>query len=438
MLGCFYGSTRTRIDMPRLIDFYVDGRLLLDELVTRTYPLEQINEAFDDLGQGGVGRGLLLHGMLVSSPKTRAVETAPGGGCGRHETALRRLGPFVRHCLSGTALPRGRPNPRRRVSWRPQAPRRGFNRPPHPAATLGPCYSEARATGRPRIGCRRRGASASTLAASKDSASPSIQALGLAYGQPRARRVDRARLAAVPLLGDRQAGRLRTRSTAPSRRRARAGWPSATASPAKPIRQVATPSLVSYRRVASQTLAEPGAPLNSHLRQWPPDRACVGTRSCQPCRRSRRKCPPPLRRAPRRAPDHPQELHPPEAPQHDPESRPSHRAFGAARARLVQPRRFRESPVAVATWPSRMRLSASLAGSPAPARSTTLLRVAPGRRPVRPGDKPGSRRRGVLPAEFVAHFAGQREERSSQRRPSSWWLRHSSRREVVRPCAVRW
>jgi S-(hydroxymethyl)glutathione dehydrogenase/alcohol dehydrogenase len=61
--GCFYGSTRARIDMPRLIDFYMDGRLLLDELVTRTYPLEQINAAFDDLGRGGVGRGLLLpHG----------------------------------------------------------------------------------------------------------------------------------------------------------------------------------------------------------------------------------------------------------------------------------------------------------------------------------------------------------------------------------------
>src|SRR4051794_20044951 len=64
--GCFYGSTRPRIDMPRLIDFYLDGRLLLDELVTRTYPLAQINEAFDDLGQGGVGRGLLLpHGDAV-------------------------------------------------------------------------------------------------------------------------------------------------------------------------------------------------------------------------------------------------------------------------------------------------------------------------------------------------------------------------------------
>jgi S-(hydroxymethyl)glutathione dehydrogenase/alcohol dehydrogenase len=61
--GCFYGSTRARIDMPRLVDFYMDGRLLLDELVTRTYPLDQINEAFADLGQGGVGRGLLLpHG----------------------------------------------------------------------------------------------------------------------------------------------------------------------------------------------------------------------------------------------------------------------------------------------------------------------------------------------------------------------------------------
>jgi S-(hydroxymethyl)glutathione dehydrogenase/alcohol dehydrogenase len=61
--GCFYGSTRTHVDMPRLIDFYMDGRLRLDELVTRTYPLEEVNDAFDDLGRGGVGRGLLLpHG----------------------------------------------------------------------------------------------------------------------------------------------------------------------------------------------------------------------------------------------------------------------------------------------------------------------------------------------------------------------------------------
>jgi len=49
--GSFYGSARARIDMPRLIDFYMDGRLLLDELVTRTYPLAQINEAFELLGR---------------------------------------------------------------------------------------------------------------------------------------------------------------------------------------------------------------------------------------------------------------------------------------------------------------------------------------------------------------------------------------------------
>jgi S-(hydroxymethyl)glutathione dehydrogenase / alcohol dehydrogenase len=64
--GSFYGSTRPRIDMPRLVDFYMDGRLLLDELVTRTYPLEEINEAYNDLGEGGVGRGLLLpHGEVA-------------------------------------------------------------------------------------------------------------------------------------------------------------------------------------------------------------------------------------------------------------------------------------------------------------------------------------------------------------------------------------
>jgi S-(hydroxymethyl)glutathione dehydrogenase/alcohol dehydrogenase len=63
--GCAYGSARTRIDMPRLIAFYLDGRLQLDELVTRHYRLDEINEAFDDLGKGGVGRGIILpHGPV--------------------------------------------------------------------------------------------------------------------------------------------------------------------------------------------------------------------------------------------------------------------------------------------------------------------------------------------------------------------------------------
>ena len=48
----------------QLLNRIVSGKVVIDhELVTRTYPLAQINEAFADLGRGGVGRGILLpHG----------------------------------------------------------------------------------------------------------------------------------------------------------------------------------------------------------------------------------------------------------------------------------------------------------------------------------------------------------------------------------------
>jgi S-(hydroxymethyl)glutathione dehydrogenase/alcohol dehydrogenase len=60
LLGSFYGSSRPRVDMLRLLDLYGQGRLKLDELITRTYRLEQINEAYADLVAGGPGRGMIL------------------------------------------------------------------------------------------------------------------------------------------------------------------------------------------------------------------------------------------------------------------------------------------------------------------------------------------------------------------------------------------
>jgi len=57
--GCIYGSARPRADMPRIIDLYMAGKLKLDELVSRTYPLEQINEAFTALKNGEVARSVI-------------------------------------------------------------------------------------------------------------------------------------------------------------------------------------------------------------------------------------------------------------------------------------------------------------------------------------------------------------------------------------------
>jgi NDMA-dependent alcohol dehydrogenase len=59
LVGCWYGGADVRKDLPRLLSLYRSGRLKLDELVTRTYRLDEINEAFTDMA-GSLGRGLVV------------------------------------------------------------------------------------------------------------------------------------------------------------------------------------------------------------------------------------------------------------------------------------------------------------------------------------------------------------------------------------------
>jgi S-(hydroxymethyl)glutathione dehydrogenase/alcohol dehydrogenase len=59
ILGCRYGSTRPHHDIPLLVSFYKDGRLLLDEMVSQVYPLDQIAQALEDLEHGKLNRGVL-------------------------------------------------------------------------------------------------------------------------------------------------------------------------------------------------------------------------------------------------------------------------------------------------------------------------------------------------------------------------------------------
>jgi S-(hydroxymethyl)glutathione dehydrogenase/alcohol dehydrogenase len=54
------GSNRFRVDIPRYLEFYRQGRLLLDEMVTRTGRLGDINEAFRAMKAGEVARSVLL------------------------------------------------------------------------------------------------------------------------------------------------------------------------------------------------------------------------------------------------------------------------------------------------------------------------------------------------------------------------------------------
>ena len=58
--GSGMGSNRFRVDMPRLIDFYRQGRLRLDEMITRRGRLEDVNEAFRAMKAGEVTRTVLM------------------------------------------------------------------------------------------------------------------------------------------------------------------------------------------------------------------------------------------------------------------------------------------------------------------------------------------------------------------------------------------
>ncbi len=58
--GTMYGSVRPNVDFPKLVDLYLDGRLKIDELVSRTYSLDQINEGFTALRSGQVARGVVV------------------------------------------------------------------------------------------------------------------------------------------------------------------------------------------------------------------------------------------------------------------------------------------------------------------------------------------------------------------------------------------
>ncbi len=61
IIGSRYGSGRMRVDIPRFVDLYMDGRIKLDELVTQFLPLDQINKAFDDLRAGNVARSVIKY-----------------------------------------------------------------------------------------------------------------------------------------------------------------------------------------------------------------------------------------------------------------------------------------------------------------------------------------------------------------------------------------
>jgi S-(hydroxymethyl)glutathione dehydrogenase/alcohol dehydrogenase len=58
--GSVMGSNRFPVDMPRFVDFYMSGKLKLDDMISRRIKLSQVNEAFDELKKGELARSVIV------------------------------------------------------------------------------------------------------------------------------------------------------------------------------------------------------------------------------------------------------------------------------------------------------------------------------------------------------------------------------------------
>jgi S-(hydroxymethyl)glutathione dehydrogenase/alcohol dehydrogenase len=58
--GTAFGGARGRTDVPKIVDWYMDGKIKIDELITHTMPIERINDAFDLMHKGESIRSVAL------------------------------------------------------------------------------------------------------------------------------------------------------------------------------------------------------------------------------------------------------------------------------------------------------------------------------------------------------------------------------------------
>jgi S-(hydroxymethyl)glutathione dehydrogenase/alcohol dehydrogenase len=58
--GTIFGSLNPRADIPMLLGLYRSGQLKLDELITKTYTLDQINEGYQAMRDGVNIRGVIV------------------------------------------------------------------------------------------------------------------------------------------------------------------------------------------------------------------------------------------------------------------------------------------------------------------------------------------------------------------------------------------
>ena len=59
--GTAFGGARGRTDVPRIVDWYMDGKIEIDAMITHTMPLEDINTGFDLMHEGKSIRGVVVY-----------------------------------------------------------------------------------------------------------------------------------------------------------------------------------------------------------------------------------------------------------------------------------------------------------------------------------------------------------------------------------------
>ncbi len=59
--GTAFGGARGRTDVPKIVDWYMDGKLNIDDLITHTMPLDKINDAFDLMHEGKSIRSVVVY-----------------------------------------------------------------------------------------------------------------------------------------------------------------------------------------------------------------------------------------------------------------------------------------------------------------------------------------------------------------------------------------
>jgi S-(hydroxymethyl)glutathione dehydrogenase/alcohol dehydrogenase len=59
--GTAFGGARGRTEVPRIVDWYMDGKINIDDLITHTLPLDKINDAFDLMHEGKSIRSVVVY-----------------------------------------------------------------------------------------------------------------------------------------------------------------------------------------------------------------------------------------------------------------------------------------------------------------------------------------------------------------------------------------